>query len=257
MNGKHHSVSEVARLAGVTVRTLHHYDELGLLVPSARSEAGYRLYAAEDLERLHQILLLRELGMPLEGIRRTLDDPSYDRERALTEQRAMLEERVERLLQMLGGVEAALDALKGREPMSEREMFEGLGEFDSSEHEKEVEERWGSTDAYRVSARRTKSYTSEDWAVIEAEEQRLLEDLAALRGTGAPAGSEAAMALAERHRRHIDRWFYPCSHEMHSGLAGMYVADSRFTAHYDKHGEGLAEFFSEAILANGVRALSA
>ena len=248
-----HTVGEVAALARVTVRTLHHYDRIGLLVPSRRSENGYRLYGYEDLERLRQILLLRELGFGLDAIGQMLDAGAYDQRRALIAQRELLRERQHRTERIIAGVNRALEAMEEERRMAKREMFEGLEDFDHEQYEEEARERWGGTDAYRESMRRTRRYSRDDWTRIKAEAEDVMARLAELLQEGAHAASRAARGLAEEHRRHIDRWFYPCSHAMHAGLADMYVADPRFTEYFEKRGQGLAAFFREAILANAAR----
>jgi len=250
MSVRSYRVKDVARVAGVTVRTLHHYDNIGLLVPSARSEAGYRLYSEDDLLRLQQILLGRELGLPLEAIRRTLDDKAFDREKALLEHRNRLLARAEQTEAMILSVDRALETLKGERKMDARELFGG---FDPAKYETEVERRWGDTDAYREAARRTGRYSRGDWERIRAEDASLMNSLAEKLAEGAGPGDEGVLALAERHRLHIDRWYYPCSHSMHVGLAEMYVADDRFKARFEQHGEGLAGFLAEAIRANAAR----
>lgn len=132
------------------------------------------------------------------------------------------------------------------------EMLEVFGEHDPTQYAGEVEERWGDTDAYRESHRRTSSYSKEDWQRLGAESEEIEAELAACLLAGEPSDGERATAAAERHRLHIDRWFYPCSHEMQVGLADMYVADPRFTAHYDDRAPGLAAYVRDAILANAV-----
>ncbi|MYD00010.1 MAG: MerR family transcriptional regulator [Gammaproteobacteria bacterium] len=248
-----HTVGEVATLARVTVRTLHHYDRIGLLVPSRRSENGYRLYGYEDLERLRQILLLRELGFGLDAIGQMLDAGAYDQRRALIAQRELLRERQHRTERIIAGVDRALEAMEEERPMAKAQMFEGLEDFDHEQYEDEARERWGETNAYKQSMRRTRRYSKDDWTRIKAEAEDVMARLAALLEEGAHAASSAARELAEQHRCHIDRWFYPCSHAMHAGLADMYVADPRFTEYFEKRGQGLAAFFREAILANAAR----
>ncbi|MEJ2504169.1 MAG: MerR family transcriptional regulator [Gemmatimonadota bacterium] len=244
------TVGEVAALAHVTVRTLHHYDAIGLLRPTDRSGAGYRLYDDGDLARLHQVLLFRELGLPLDTIRGLLDAPAADRRRVLLEQRTALEARRRRTDAVIRAVDRAIDALETGDTMSETTMFEGFDAFDHAEYADEAEERWGGTDAYRESARRTKSYGKAEWSAIKAEADDLMERFAALMATGAGATGPEARALAEEHRRHIDRWFYPCPPRMHAGLADMYQADARFAGSFEKHGAGMAAFVSDAIRAN-------
>jgi DNA-binding transcriptional MerR regulator len=245
-------VGTIARLAGVSVRTLHHYDAIGLLSPKRRSGKGYRLYGADDLLRLQQILIRRELGMSLEQIGHALDQPSFDMRAALLEQRTQLEARRQRTDSMLRSIDAALAALdqpthQEQTIMNVREMFDG---FDPSEYEQEAEQRWGATEAHAESAKRTKSYGPADWQQIKLEADAISRELAQLFASGAPSDGEAARAVAERHRLHIDRWFYPCSPDMHVGLGRMYVADERFAANYEKYAVGLTAYFSAAIEAN-------
>jgi MerR family transcriptional regulator, thiopeptide resistance regulator len=249
------AVSVLARLAGVTVRTLHHYDAIGLLSPRRRSGKGYRLYGADDLLRLQQILIRRELGMSLEQIHHALDQPNFDLRAALLEQRTHLEARRLRTQDMLRNIDAALAALDQpndddkaeKITMNVRELFDG---FDPAEYEQEAEQRWGSTPAYAESARRTKSYGPNEWQQIKQEADAINRELAELLAHGAPADGEAARALAERHRLHIDRWFYPCEPSMHVGLGRMYVADDRFAVNYEKYAVGLTRYLAAAIEAN-------
>lgn len=124
---------------------------------------------------------------------------------------------------------------------------------DQSKYEKEVQERWGQTDAYKESARRTKSYKADDWARIKAESETIEAGMAELMKAGQAADGARAMDQAEQARLHIDRWYYPCSHRMHAGLADMYVSDARFAAHYEERAEGLASFVAAAIKANAAR----
>jgi DNA-binding transcriptional MerR regulator len=251
---KRYTVSHVARIAHVTVRTLHHYDEIGLLVPSERTDKGYRLYDEADLQRLQQILIFRELDFPLEAIAQILDAPVFERGTALRAQRDVLVRGLRRTEAVLRAVDATLAALDGEETMDTKRMFEGFEEFDHAEHQAEAEQRWGQTDAYQESMHRAKQYSKEDWAAIKAEGEAATSRLAELLTAGkAPDGAEA-MEAAEAHRTHITRWFYPCSHAMHVGLARMYQADPRFTQHYEKRAKGLAAFVAQAIEANARRA---
>jgi MerR family transcriptional regulator, thiopeptide resistance regulator len=246
-----YTVGRVAALARVSVRTLHHYDEIGLLSPAGRSEAGYRLYTHADLERLQQVLFFRELGLALDDIRRIMEDPSYDVRSALGMQRRELQERARRTSAMIEAVDAALDALERGEPMRPESMFES---FDPSRYEEEVEQRWGSSEAYRESRKRTSRYRKEDWQRIQKESHELLVALAAHLSRGSAPTDAAVMDLAERHRLSIDRWYYPCPHAMHRGLGEMYVADARFAEKFESYGEGLAAFLRDAIEANALRA---
>lgn len=245
-----YQVNDVARIANVTVRTLHHYESLGLLVPSRRSEAGYRLYSEADLLRLQQILLWRELGFALEGIRRILDEPGFELREALLAQRDELSRQGERVAEMIRSVNAAIERLDGGKENDMKELFGG---FDSSRYESEAKERWGDTDSYKEAARRTKKYTKDDWVRMRSEGDAIFAKLAERMRQGAAAGDADVLDLAEQHRLHIDRWFYPCSRRMHEALGEMYVTDERFTASIEARAPGLARFLADAIQANASR----
>lgn len=251
---KQWTVGEVGRLAHVTVRTLHHYDELGLLPPRERGPNGYRVYGEAELARLQQIMLFRELGFTLEAVGRLLDDPAFDRRAALEAQAHLLDRRIRALERVRRAVDRTREALEGGEDMDEESMFEGLDGFDAGEYEAEVRERWGKTEAYRESMRRTRRYGKSEWRQIREETERQLSLWAELQASGAAADGEAAMNAAEAHRRHIERWFYPCSHGMHRSLGEMYVADPRFRDAYDTRAAGLAAYVAAAIRANAERA---
>ena len=249
-----YSAGDVARLSGVSVRTLHHYDEIGLLSPSGRTRAGYRQYGGDDLERLQQILCYRALGFDLRKIAAILDDPRIDPLDHLRKQRELLESKLEHLSEMVRTVEKMMEARKMGINLNPDEMFEVFGDFDPAEHQAEVEERWGKTDAFKESQKRTSKYKKEDWKRLGKEAEEIGARLADAMRKGLPAGGVAAMDLAEQARLHIDRWFYPCSHEMHRNLGEMYVADPRFAKHYEDRAPGLAVYVRDAIAANADRA---
>lgn len=247
------SVGAVARLAGVTVRALHHYDEIGLLRPSGRTEAGYRLYADADLERLERILLYRELGFALDDIDDLLREGPISTLDHLRRQHRLLLDRIARLERMAAAVEKHMEAHEMGIRLTPEERFEAFGDFDPDAHADEVTERWGDTDAYAESARRTASYTKADWAAMKAESQAINGRLVDALQAGLPADGTEAMDAAEAHRAHIGRWFYDCSLEMHVGLAEMYVADPRFSQSYEDLAPGSAAYVHDAILANAAR----
>jgi DNA-binding transcriptional MerR regulator len=246
-------VGQVAGFAGVTVRTLHHYDAIGLLVPSERSRAGHRRYGDADLDRLQQVLFYRELGFPLDEVAVLLDDPAADPHAHLRRRHELLTARIERLRTMAAAVEHAMEARRMGIDLTPEERFEVFGDQDPEQYAEEAEARWGGTEAYAESQRRAASYTKEDWRRMQAEAADWGERYGALMAEGEPATGERAMALAEEHRRHIGTWFYACSYEMHKNLADMYVADERFTAYYDALRPGLAEHLREAVHANADR----
>ncbi len=247
-------VGRVAALSGVTIRTLHHYDEIGLLSPSGRSATGYRIYEEADLERLQRVLFYRELGFDLKEISTIVDDPSTDATGHLRRQRGLLVERIERLSAMVDAIDYEVEARNVDIKLTPEERLEVFGGFRPEDHAEEAERRWGETDAYKESNRRVSRYGKEDWQQLKAEAEEVQARLAAALEAGLPPDSEEAMAAAEAHRRHISRWFYECTYEIHRGLTQMYVGDERFRSHYDTQVPGLASYIKEAAQANARRA---
>lgn len=243
-------VGEVAAVAHVTVRALHHYDRIGLLRPSGRSEVGYRLYTQQDLERLQTVLLYKELGFGLGEIRDLLAEPGFDRREAL---RAQLARRSDRLDAMLDLIDTTLEAMDEGTAMTRDDMFEVFGDFDPKEYEAEVEERWGDTEAYKEAARRTRRYSKEDWKRYKEEDEAANLAVAALMDEGVSPDDVRAMDAVEQCRLVIDTWFYPCPRGMHAHLGRMYVADPRFAATYEKIHPGMAQYMCDATAANAAR----
>ncbi|WP_374986501.1 MerR family transcriptional regulator [Streptomyces fradiae] len=248
-----HTVGQVARLAGITVRTLHHYDEIGLLRPSGRSRAGHRRYEDDDLDRLQRILFYRALGFPLDQVTALLDDPDTNPQEHLRRQHQLLTARIGELQKMAEAVEHAMEAKKMGINLTPEEKFEVFGDHDPERYADEVQQRWGDTDAYRESQRRAARYTKDDWQRVQDEAKEWADRYTALMAEGAEPSGERAMELAEEHRLHIARWFYECPYEMHRCLGDMYVADERFTAFYDAMRPGMGRHLRDAIHANADR----
>ena len=242
------NVGDVARLAGITVRTLHHYDNIGLLTPSERQSNGYRGYTAADLSRLQEILTYRELGLGLDEIAGILDRPDGTT-RTLVNARRRIDERIGRLHRIATALDEAIRAAKEGTTMTPEERLEAFGGFDPDEFTAETQERWGSTDAYAESSRRTPAYTPDDWKRQRSEAGDLDQRFLALMDAGIEADSEEAAILVDAHRAHITEWFYECTPEIHAGLGAMYVADERFGTNIDRAGDGLAGYLSAAIAA--------
>jgi hypothetical protein len=165
----------------------------------------------------------------------------------------MLREKVGRLNRMTLTVEKMMEARKMGLNLDPDDMLEVFGDIDPTAHAQEAEERWGNTEAYRESHRRTSQYTKDDWKRITSEAEEISARLAAAMDSGAAADSTRAMDAAEEHRRHISRWFYNCTYEIHRGLAEMYTADPRFAANYDTVSPGLSGYVHDAIIANAER----
>jgi DNA-binding transcriptional MerR regulator len=248
-----HSVGAVAKIAKVTVRTLHHYDEIGLLSPAGRTRTGYRRYVDADLDRLQQILFYRELGFPLEEIAAILDDDSVSPSEHLRRQHRLLTDRIRHLQELATAVEHAMEARRMGIQLTPEEKFEIFGEGYREEWEQEAEQRWGDTEAWAESQRRTGGYTKADWQRIQNEMTELNNRLVEAVTAGEPADGTAAMDLAEVHRQHICRNFYDCTFTIHRGLACLYVSDPRWTTTYEDLAPGLAQWLHDAILAYGDR----
>ena len=243
------TVGQVAGLVGVSVRTLHHWDEIGLVVPSARSWAGYRLYGPDDVARIHRVLVYRETGMPLAEVARILDDPDVDATAHLARQRELLQHRIAHLTRMLRAVDTMMEKNSMGENLTPQQQAEILGAEWDPAWQKEAEERWGDSDEWAQSAARKAAMTRQDWARVAEETEALETDLANAMREGVVPGSERANALAERHRASIDRWF-DTTYAKQVLIARGYVANSRFTAYYDKRESGLAAWIKEIIDAN-------
>ncbi|MFB5268712.1 MerR family transcriptional regulator [Paenibacillus enshidis] len=235
-------VKETAELAGISVRTLHHYDEIGLLVPDTITESGHRLYSEINLERLQQILFFKELGFSLERIKRILDSPDFNREEALELQRRMLLEKRSRLDKMIAMIEKTIQYAKGEIVMSNREKFEGF-DFSSNPYEQEARERWGD-DAVNKANEAVAEMDSEKQNAAAEEMNAIYRKLAQLRG-GTPDTVEAQKAIGEWYS-FITR-FGNYTPEAFKGLGEMYVEDDRFRHNIDRFGEGLAVFMREAM----------
>jgi DNA-binding transcriptional MerR regulator len=251
MKTRDKSISEVARAAHVSVRTLRHYDETGLLVPSARSANGYRRYSVDDERRLLSIVIFKQLGFSLPAIEKLLDDPTADRTRALEEQRALLVAELHHTQAALRAVDTALEVERTGTRAMTQTIFDDVNQH--KDFEAEAKERWGNTAAYQESIKRTKHYTPDDWAAIKTERDNLAQRFAILLGQGKQPTDDVVMDVAEEHRAHLERWFYPCSTEMHRGLGRMYVDDARFAANFEKLRPGLAAFVCAAFEAHAAR----
>lgn len=247
-----HPIGEVAAFAGVTVRALHHYEEIGLLRPSRRTPAGHRRYTDGDLARLQQIRFYQELGFRLDEVAALLDDPETDPTEHLRRQHALLLGRAARLEAMAAAVERTLEAHRMGVNLTPEERFEVFGERDPEQYATEADRRWGDGPAYREARRRTARYTKDDWRRITGEQRRVGARFAELLRSGAAATCREAMDLAEEHRRQVCRYFYDCDHTVHRGLADLYESDPRFTEGYGPAPE-LGRYVGAAIRANADR----
>jgi len=238
-------IKEFAKLTGVSVRTLHYYDEIGLLKPFCIDEmSGYRYYDEKSLERMQEIQFYRELDFPLKQIQEILAAPNYDKKHALQKQRALLTLKKQRLERLISALE---DAEKG-------ESIMGKNVFDNSEFEQarakyaeEARSQWGNTEAYTEYEEKTKSYSKDRWSDILTGMEEIFKEFACLVGNKVAAESEEAQEMVAKWQQYITETQYTCTKEILAGLGKMYVCDERFQKNLDKYGEGTAEFMSKAI----------
>jgi DNA-binding transcriptional MerR regulator len=247
MDAKDYTVGAVAELTGVSVRTLHHYDEAGLLQPSGHSAAGYRLYSPQDLRRLQRVLFYRELGFGLDAIAVIVDDPGSTGGDHLRRQRQLLADRIARCQAMVTAIDKELSARKLGISLTPQERLEVFGSTPMEDLADEAERRWGGT-AEWPQQHRTSGYTVQDWQQLLAENASIHQRLLDAMNGGVPAGDPAVMDLAEEHRQHTDRWYHDCGHEIHRQLAQSYLAND------DDMPPGLAQYCHDAIIANCQRA---
>lgn len=249
-----YTVGAAAELAGVSVRALHHYDQVGLLRPSARTDAGYRLYSVADVHRLQRIVFYRELGLDLADIADILADPHTTDEDHLRRQRDLLTARIARTRTMLTLIDRELAARAtgiALTPEQRREVFGGDRFLD---HADEARQEWGDAPEFLQRLARTSRYTADDWLTLRAELAQIHQGLADAMCQGVPATDVVAMELAERHRRHTDHWFHDCDHDAHRELAQQYRANRRRGRNYDDMVPGLSQYVHDAIVANCDRA---
>ena len=232
-------IKEFARFTGVSVRTLHYYDEIGLLVPARVDKAtGYRYYDEQSLLRMQEILFYRELDFSLKSIEEILSSPNYDKTQALKEQKQLLILKKERLDNLISAIDGAM---KGENVMKA---------FDNTEFEKhkaEAQEKWGKTAAYQEHAEKTKDYSKDKWNDLAAGMDALMGQFAESMKHGDTPDSDAAQDLVKALQSHITEHYYHCTKEILFGLGQMYVADDRFRQNIDKHANGTAAFICEAI----------
>ncbi len=245
----YYKVKEVAELGGVSIRTLHHYDKIGLLKPDAISPAGYRLYTERNLEHLQQILFFKELDFSLQVIKAMINSPSFDRKHALSSHKDLLIKKKLRLEKIISSIDNTIETLEGGKTMNKKEMFTAFDMTDIEQHKEkyaqEVKEKYGKSEAYKESEEKTSKYSKEDWAVIMQEGSDIYKRAAALMNKK-PSDPKVQETVGDL-RKYITKHFYNCTPEIFRGLGDMYVQDERFTKNIDQYKEGLAKFLREAM----------
>ncbi|MBQ9943137.1 MAG: MerR family transcriptional regulator [Clostridia bacterium] len=232
-------IKEFADFTGVSVRTLHYYDEIGLMKPAwVDPITGYRYYDEQSLLRMQEILFYRELDFSLKSIGDMLSSPDYDRQRALEDQKKLLtlkKERLERLILAIDG------AAKGENVMTafDKHAFE--------KYKEEAKEKWGQTAAYQEHAEKTRNYTNQTWGELAERLDRIMAEFALCMKRGETPDSSEAQQLVKTLQSHITDNYYTCNDQILLGLGQMYVGDERFRQNIDRHGDGTARFICDAV----------
>ncbi len=243
-----YTVNKLATLAGVSVRTLHYYDQVDLLKPSTIQKNGYRVYEERELLQLQQILFFRELDFPVEEIKRIMSASTFDMRQALHDHRAMIELKKKRLTGLIKTIDTTIKKLDNQNPMEEqdmKELYDTFGEDTIKKYGEEVKQRWGNTEAYKQSMELYKKTSKADLEKYKQDSDIFMKKVAATMDKGAT--SPEFQALIAEHFKSLSTWYEP-NFEMYRGLASMYVDDPRFTAYYENYRVGLAKVFSEGMI---------
>ncbi|MET9296658.1 MerR family transcriptional regulator [Streptomyces sp. NPDC003077] len=231
------------------MKTLHHWDAIGLVRPSGRTWAGYRVYSGDDVARIHRVLVYRELGFPLAEIGRILDDSAAGARDHLRRQRAQLVERISRLQRMVSAVDRMLTASNTGMRLTPEQQVEIFGDDWQPAWVEEAENRWGDSPQWAQYAERAAEKTPEDWKDIAATTHALNADFATAKNTGVTPGSETANTLAERHRALLSTYF-DCTHAMHVCIGRTYITEPGYAEHFDAVSPGLTTWLCDVIFAN-------
>ena len=238
-----YTVKKLSKLASVSIRSLHHYDKINLLKPEYRAESGYRYYGQNELLRLQQILFYRELDYPLKEVKRILDDPEFDLLKSLEFHKIELQKRTSRLSGLLITINNTIVKLKNQEMMNDEEMYEGFSNVDMQAIRNEAIRNYGD-DEVLAAEEKVKAMGKKKWKQVKQEGDAICERLVSLIDL-LPSSIEVQIEIAN-HYKHISI-FYEVSEARYRGLGKMYVEDERFTAHFGKFGNGLAEFLHKGI----------
>ncbi|WP_431872697.1 MerR family transcriptional regulator [Nocardiopsis eucommiae] len=241
----------MAALVGVTVRTLHHWDEIGLAGPSERSASGYRIYTASDIARIHRVIVYRELGVSLEEVARLLEADAEEATETLLQQRDLLRGRIRKLGRMVDALDRMAEARREGVLLSAEEQVAIFGADWRPSWAAQARERWGDTRQWAQFAERAAERTAEDWRQVAKEVSELNAALADALRAGVEPGTREANVLAERHRGSMGVYF-DCTHSMQVILGQTNVDDPGFSAHYDGLAPGLAVWLRDAINANAL-----
>lgn len=247
---KTYTVRQLARLAGVSVRTLHHYDQIGLLKPQARSAARYRLYAEGDLLRLQQILFFKELQVPLGEIRQMLDGADFDAVAALKNHRRLLHAEAQRLAQLINTIDKTIEKLtEVNMELTDEELYEGFSREEIERYRREARQRYDPK-LVEESEKRVRKMSKAQWQALKAEGEQIYQEMAALMGR-APEDAQVQQVIA-RHHTMIEH-FYTAPAELYAGLGRLYIEDPEFRVFFERYAPGLAGFMQAAMAVYSAR----
>lgn len=243
MNSMQYTIKQLADLAGVTTRTLHYYDEIGLLSPAYVAENSYRCYEEKQLLQLQQILFFRELEFSLDEIKTMLSNPGFDMLEALTDQKQMMQLKRSRIDELIQSIDNTITHMK-QDTIKSEELYDAFKDDDIKEYQEEAKRKWGNTDPYKQSMQRVNKMSKQQMEQLKEDGKKFTQELA--DSMAYPIDSPQVQQLIQKHYEGI-QFFYDCSLDMYRNLGKMYVDDPRFTAYYDKFRPGLAQFVRDAI----------
>jgi DNA-binding transcriptional MerR regulator len=239
-----YTINQLAKLAGVSVRTLHYYDGVGLLKPARLKKNGYREYGEDELLRLQQIMFFRELDFPIAAIKKVMNAPHFDMQLALTDQRRLLELKKKRLTALIRTIDQTTARILKQKTMNDQQLYSNFNQDEMDKYAEEAKQRWGDTEAWRQSQERTKRLGKAGMQRLTKEGEDLYREAAKL--IGRPAADPAVQQLIDRHFKYLHNFFDP-SLELYRCIGETYVTDARFTAYLEKFGPGLAALLRDAI----------
>lgn len=237
-----YTVKDVSKLTGITIRTLHWYDKIGLLKPYSKTESNYRIYNEESLVKLEQILFFKELDFDLKEIKNVLEADIISKDEIFLKQKKLLVLKKERLDRIINLIDSKIG---GENKMSFKEFENTDYEKAVNDYKEEVKNRWGNTDAYKESAEKTKKYTKDDFKKIEEEAKKIYLEFS--NNMYRDVRDKEIKEIVKKWQDYITKYFYNCTTEILKGLGEMYVYDERFKKNIDKYKDGLAEYMSLAI----------
>lgn len=247
-----YTVQKLAKLAGISPRTIRFYDEIGLLKPTRISSSGYRIYGSQEVDILQQILFYREMGLELSAIGQVIRAPAFDRMAALKAHLTALEEQKARVDQLIRTVRKTIESEEGGKEMKDKEKFEGfkreLLEENERKYGKEIREKYGEDTVSKSNAKMMRM-TQAEYDAMQALSAQILEKLAQAVRAGLPPEGDAGREIALLHKQWLTFTWPEYKKEAHLGLTQMYIDDSRFTAYYDKEVPGCAQFLRDAVHA--------